>query len=345
MRRVQVIIARFNKMRHWLIGFFLAGTLSGVDGMTLIRFATLAPEGTAWMETMHAIDREVREETGGEVGFRFYPNMAMGDELDVLRKIRLGQLQGAGFTGFGLGEILPEIRVLELPYLFQNDAEVDCVRSALDTLFQRRLEEKGFILLGWADVGWIYFFSQKPVVTPSDLKGVKPWAWQGDPLAKVFFEELKKVPIFLPVTDVQLALQTGMVEAVYASPLACLALQWFLRLNYVSDVPFTNSLGVVLITKAVYDKLSPDHQAMLRRIAQRHLRSLVIKSREQNREAYQRLLKEGLVVAHSTPQQRAEMEAVGVKVHHRLSGVLYPPELLAQINAILRGYREKRPEN
>ncbi|MFN3820973.1 MAG: TRAP transporter substrate-binding protein DctP [bacterium] len=332
---------------HFINTLFMVFTLLvplSVYSKTLIRFATLAPEGTAWMETMHKMDEELRERTGGEIGFRFYPNMTMGDEKDVIRKIRLGQLQGAGFTGFGLGEILPEVRVLELPYLFRSDEEIEYVRKVLDSYFQKRFEEKGFILLGWADVGWIYFFSRQPVVRPADLKKIKPWAWQGDPLAEAFFIELGKPPVFLPVTDVHLALQTGMVEAVYASPLACLALQWFMRINYVSDVPFTNSLGAVLVSRQLYLDLSPQHQEALREIVHRHLIELLNTSRRQNEEAYLKLQKEGVKVAHSTFDQRAEMEAIGLKVHSRLAGQLYPEELLKQVKTILQDFREKKEQ-
>jgi len=182
--------------RHtfYLFAFYLLLFTSPAWSMTLIRLATIAPEGSTWMETMHAIDEELRERSGGELGFKFYPNMTMGDEKDVIRKMRLGQLNGAGFTGFGLGEILPELRILELPYLFRDDAEIDYVTSQLTDYFSRALAERGFILLGWADVGWIYFLSDKPVAEPADLKGLKVWMWEGDPLALAFFAELGQSP-------------------------------------------------------------------------------------------------------------------------------------------------------
>jgi len=309
--------------------------------MTLIRFATLAPEGTTWMDAMRSLDAELRERSGGEVGFKFYPNMAMGDEQDVIRKMRLGQLHGAGFTGFGLGEILPEIRILELPYLFQNEGEIDCVKTALDAEIRTSFAEKGFIFLGWADVGWIYFYAKQPVVTPRDLSGVKAWAWAGDPLAAAFFAELGRSPVTLSITDVIMALQTKMVDAVYASPLACLALQWFTKLDYVSDVPFTNSVGAVLLDKKIFDELSPTNQSLLLEIAQKQTRRLVERTREDNRLAYAQLLKEGLKPAPSSPEQRCEMQAIGYKIHSQLAGKLYPQTLLDKVNNVLEQYRTR----
>lgn len=307
----------------------------------LIRFATLAPEGTAWMNAMQAIDRDIRETSGGEVGLKFYPNMSMGDEKDVIRKMRLGQINGAGFTGFGLGEILPEIRILELPYLFSNEEEIDFTTSRLNDYFETKFAEKGYIMLGWADVGWVYFLSKKPVAEPKHLDGLKVWMWEGDPLAKVFFEELGEAPVPLSVTDVHMSLQTGLIDAVYCSPLAALVLQWFTKVNYISDIPFTNSIGAVLITQSAFESLTPQQQSLLTEISERHLHELLVKSRQDNHESYNLLLKEGLIKTPSTPKQRADMKQLGLRVHQRLAGDLYSRDLLDSLNSILSEYRSQ----
>jgi len=292
------------------------------------------------MVAMRQIDDEVRTATGGEVGFKFYPNMSMGDEKDVVRKIRFGQLNGGGFTGFGLGEILPEIRILEMPYLFENEVEIDCTFGLMEDYFRAGFESKGFILLGWADVGWIYFMAQQPVASPKDLEGAKVWMWEGDPLARTFYSELGKTPVSLSVTDVMMALQTGMVDAVYGSPLSTLVLQWFTRLKYISDIPFTNAVGAVLMDKATFDAFKPEHQKALLDISKKRLRELVLKSRADNRKAYQQLLKEGLQPVPSTEAQRAEMRMVGQKVEAKLTGELFSPDLLARLkNALSQAKR------
>ncbi len=306
-----------------------------IHAAKLIRFATLAPEGSAWMETMHKIDSEVRTATGGEVGFKFYPNMSMGDEKDVIRKIRLGQINGAGFTGFGLGEVLPEVRILELPYIFADDDQLDSTVSRMEGYFRRQFADKGFIFLGWADVGWIYFLASKPVASPRDLEGLKVWMWEGDPLARAFYAELGKTPVALSVTDVMLSLQTGIIDAVYASPLATLVLQWFTKVKYISDVPFTNAVGAVLIDKPTFDAFTPAQQTAILDVSKHRLRELVLQTREDNRAAYAQLLKEGLTQVVSTEAQRAEMRAIGQRVQEKLVGELYSRELLDQLRVSL----------
>lgn len=310
---------------------------------TLIRFATIAPEGSAWMETMHAIDKELSEQSGGEVSFKFYPNMSMGDEKDVIRKIRLGQLNGAGFTGNGLGEILPELRILELPYLFKNEAEIDYVVSELTPYFEQKLADRGFILLGWADIGWVYFLSNEPVVNPDDLKEQNVWSWAGDPLADAFFKELDNTPIPLSITDVHMSLQTGLINTVYCSPLAALVMQWFTKVKYISDIPFTNAIGAVLIDRKTFDKLESDQKAFLLKSSQKHMRELLLKSRKDNSEAYQYLTQEGLEVTISTDEQRKAMREVSIGVYNRLADDLYSRELLERLLSILAEYRSIKP--
>lgn len=293
------------------------------------------------MNAMHALDEELRQESGGDVGFKFYPNMSMGDEKDVLRKIRLGQINAAGFTGFGLGEITPQIRILELPYLFRSEAEIDYVTSVLADNFSKVLSDKDFILLGWADVGWIYFLSNEPVAEPKHLKDLKVWMWEGDPLARAFFEELNKKPIPLSIADVHLSLQTGLINAVYCSPLAALALQWFTKVKYISDIPFTNAVGAVLLDKKIFNKLSPNHQELLLKLSEKHLRALLVQSRKDNDTSFNELLLEGIKSIKSTPEQRQLMLDIGLRVQERLAGELYPRELLELLRAELRSYREK----
>jgi len=325
------LIPRIQSIFALPLACLLLATPIASEAAKTLRFATLAPEGSAWMEAMRAIDKEVREATGGEVIFKFYPNMSMGDEKDVVRKIRLGQVNGAGFTGFGLGEILPEVRILELPYLFENEAEIDRTLDLLDSHFREGFKSKGFILLGWAEVGWIYFMAQKPVAAPEHLDGLKVWMWEGDPLARAFYAELKKTPVSLPVTDVMLSLQTGMVDAVYGSPLATLVLQWFTKLKFISDVPFTNAMGAVVMDKPTFDALSPALQEAVATIFRKRLRELTAKTRADNREAYQQLQREGVKVVASTAAQREAMKAIGLRVQERLVGELYSRELLDQL--------------
>jgi len=305
-----------------------------------IKFATLAPEGSSWMKTMHALDKELREKTENRIGFKFYTGGVQGDEKEVLRKMRIGQLHAGGFTGFGLGAIAPEVRVLELPFLFENHAEIDYVRTKMDSIFAGFFEDKDFVLLGWADVGFIYVFSNTPVRSPSDLQSVKMWIWSGDPLAELFFKAFDISPIPLSAPDVLTSLQTGIVDAVYSSPLACVALQWFTRVKYMTDVPITHGIGAVLISKRTLDKASAADILILKELSRRYLNALNEKTRTQNIEAVESMKKEGVEVLEVDEGVRGEFFTTGRGAWKDGIGELYSRELLDQVLANLRDYRE-----
>ncbi|NIO00659.1 MAG: ABC transporter substrate-binding protein [Candidatus Latescibacteria bacterium] len=291
------------------------------------------------MKTMRSLDDELREKTKNRLGFKFYTGGVQGDEKDVLRKMRNGQLHAGGFTGFGLGAIVPGVRVLELPFLFEAQDEVEFVRSRMDSLFNSLFEEKGFLFLGWADVGFIYMFSNSPVQSPEDLKRAKMWIWSGDPLAELFFKAFQISPIPLSAPDVLTSLQTGIVNAVYSSPLACVALQWFTRVKFMSDVPITHALGAVLVTKQALKKVSDEDIQVLREIFGRYLHSLNEKTRVQNDEAVESMKKEGIEIVAVEEQARRSFFSTGKGAWDDGVGKLYSQELLDQVTEIVRHYR------
>jgi TRAP-type C4-dicarboxylate transport system substrate-binding protein len=307
----------------------------------LIKFATLAPEGSTWMKVMRDFARSVKEKTGGQVRFRIYPGGVQGDEKDVVRKIRIGQLHSAGFTGVGLGEILPEVRILELPFLFLKEGEVDFAHEKIDPRLIKDFDKKGYVLLGWAEVGLVHLFSKRPIKNKADLKSAKLWAWDGDPLAKAYFEALDLSPISLSVTDVLTSLQTGLIDTVYASPLGAIALQWFTKVKYMTRLPVSNATGAVLVSKRIFNRLSPEQQSVLKAEGKRHFGRLIRLSREENRQAIQEIQKEGVeLLPMPSPKDLQDFLDVGRSTWNRLSGKLFPPDLLAEVLSALSEYRK-----
>jgi TRAP-type C4-dicarboxylate transport system substrate-binding protein len=306
---------------------------------TEIKLATLAPDGSTWMKTMRAIDAEVRERTGNRVGFKFYPGGVQGDEKDVLRKMRNGQVHGAAFTGFGLGAIVPEVRVLELPFMFETHDEIDHVRAETSAFYEKAFEEKGYALLGWTDVGFVYMFTQSPVATPDDMLPCKWWIWSGDQLAEVFYKAFNITPIPLAAPDVLTSLQTGVVDAVYSSPLACVALQWFMRVKYMSDMPVAHGVSAVVVSEKALAGVSAADRAALIEAMRAHLADLTQKTRVQNREAVDEIRKEGVQVVHVDDAVERDFIQRGRATWADGVGVLFPRELLDRVTGILAAYR------
>jgi TRAP-type C4-dicarboxylate transport system substrate-binding protein len=308
-----------------------------------IKFATLAPEGSTWMKAMRAIDDDLRMRTENRVGFKFYSGGVQGDEKEVLRKIRNGQLHSGGFTGFGLGAVVPAVRVQELPFMLHNLEELDYLREQTDDYFYKLFDEKGYILLGWTDVGFIYLMSKRPIRTPQDMDTARMWVWSGDPLAELFFRAFDLAPIPLSAPDVLTSLQTGIIDAVYGSPLAVIALQWFTRIDFMTDVPITHGLGAVLVSKKVLRKVSAEDIQILRDVAAPHLRALTIKTRSQNIEAIDEMKKEGVEIVTVENSVRDEFFRRGRGAWKDGVDSLYPQELLDRVIAILDEYRQSHP--
>jgi len=302
----------------------------------MIKFATVAPEGSTWIKRMRDVDEVLRKKSDGRLGLRIYPGGIAGDEIDVLKKIRIGQIQCAAFSGVGFGKILPMVRVLDLPFLFRNDEETDRVHKELQQFFAEQFKKKGFELLSWGEVGNVHIFSKKPVRTVGDFAGLKVWAWSGDPIAKETFAAMGVNPIPLAITDVTTGLNTGMIDTVYAPPIGALALQWQANLHYMTALPFVHSTGAILISLKYYRKLPEELAKLLKSTMAEAMDKMTTELRTQSMEAVEIIKKSGLEII-PIPEGEAlkEFYDVNGKVARNLTGESYPKELLEKVYLIL----------
>jgi len=318
----------------------LCGMLSA---QTIIKFATVAPEGSTWMNVMTDFSKAVDAQTQGKVKFKLYPGGTAGDEPVVLRKIRIGQYHSAGFTGVALGEILPEVRILDSPFLFRSHEEIDFISNKLFDHFSTMFEENGFVLLGWAEVGFVYVFTNKPVYSVQDMGGVKMWMWEGDPIAEATFKSINVSPIPLSLTDVMTSLQTNLINGVYISPLACIALQWHTKVKYMLDLPLANSNGAVLLVKSQFEKLDAQQQQILKDISKEYFGKLTKLIREDNIKALDIIRKEGIQLTQVKDKSEIEKYYQAGKVARRmLIGKLYDENFLNQVESDLEQFRQQK---
>jgi TRAP-type C4-dicarboxylate transport system substrate-binding protein len=288
------------------------------------------------MKYMRALDKRILEKTGDRLGFRFFPGGVAGDELDVLRRIRVGQIHCAAFSGVGFGQILPAVRVLDLPFLFRSHKEIDKVHGALRPFFSEQFRKKGFELLGWAEIGNVHLFSKHAIQTIADLSQRKVWTWSGDPIAKEAFVAMDVNPIPLAVTDVTTALNTGMIDTVYSPPLGALALQWYVPLEHMTALPFVHSTGAVLISSRFIKKLPRDLTKILKDEFEKTLQQLTVALREQTAESVKLMQQQGLMV---TPSPSGEPLNAFYRIHgkvaSKMEGKMFSSDLLQRVYGIL----------
>ncbi len=333
---------RINRLLLFAAAFVFMMTTAFSQQYT-IKFATVAPEGTTWMNVMREYDKAIRAESGGRMGFKIYAGMSQGDEKDYLRKIKLGQLHSAGVSGNGLTAVAKKVRVLDSPFLFKSYAEVDAVYRAFDRELDRAIEENGFVNLGWAEVGFVYVFSKSPVRTPEEMKGIKMWMWEGDPIAEAAFKAIDIHPIPLALTDVLTSLQTGLINAVYSPPLAAIGFQWFSHVKYMLNVPIADAAGAIVLSKKKYDELPPDLQQVLLRNGKKYMEKLTALSRKDNESSITTLGKNGITVAEPGSKQTFDSyDEIGKKARRMLVGKLFPEELLDRVEKVVYDLRESR---
>lgn len=303
---------------------------------TELKIATLAPQGTTLYNSLKNTGDEIAAKTGGKVTVKLFGGGVEGDEKDVVRKMRMHQLSGAALTGMGMSLIDPEIRVLELPFLFKDDTQVDKVYSAMKDYFTKAYDQRGYVLLGWAEMGFVKIFSNKPIARKADLKGMKMWMWEGDDLAKLMYEAMGVTPVPLSVTDVLTSLQTNLIDGVYNTELGAIAFQWQTKVTSLTDLNLVNGTGAILITKDDWNKLDAGQKTIVQQIVEDTSRKLVLQTRSENLTSKQMLSQNGVKIVTPDPKDVAELQTIGLDVRQKLVGKLYSQQLLDQVLALLK---------
>ncbi|MBI5622907.1 MAG: TRAP transporter substrate-binding protein DctP [Elusimicrobia bacterium] len=326
------------------VATLLALAAGPASAQKVIKFATLAPEGSTWMKVLSELNAELQTASGGKLKFKIYAGGVSGDEKDVVKKMRIGQLHAAGFTGVGIGEIAPRLRILDAPWLFNSAAEVDAVHQKFDKELIGALSDAGYVLLGWTDLGSVLVFSKTPFKGPEDMKKAKMWVWEGDPIAEAAYKAIGVSPVPLSIVDVLASLQTGLIDAVYGPPMGVIALQWHSRTKHIYSVPMAEASGAVLLSKKFYDTLAPEEQKVLTEVSAKHLKRLLELTRKENGQALDTLVKkQGLVLSEKPTAQTLELyRKLGAQARKELAGRLYPVDLLTRIEKFLEEYRAKK---
>ena len=322
-----------------LVAVIVALAPAAAATQQVVKIATLAPEGSTWMTVLRAYGAAVEEASGERLQFRIFPGGVSGSEADMLRKLRFGQLDAVALTGAGLGLVVPEERVLDGALLFRNDAEIDAVYRQFTPELERMFEERGYVVLGWAEVGPIYLFSTTPVASVQELRRLRWWMLEDDPLAAAIFGAFGADPVPLHVADVLTALQTGVIDGVYSSPLALLALQWFSRVDYRLDLPLGHASGALLMNRRTFSRLAPDLREILVDNGRRFMAELQQRSRADNEAALAALARRGVRPVAPGPGAADLLRAQGAVARRALAPELYPEALLDRVEAALAAHR------
>lgn len=304
-----------------------------------LKLATLAPENSSLTQIFNEMNEEVIRTTGGKVGFKMYAGSVMGDEEDVLRKLRANVLQGAAFTSTALTDINPDLRPFLIPFIFNNTQEVDFVLGKLDQKLKGTFEEKGYVVLGWPELGFIYFLSTTPVAGIEDLKGKRVWAKANAPMSQALIDRVGVATVAVSVPDVLMGLQTNLVDVVYNSPYYALATQWSSQVKYLTDLPLTYIGGALLIDKKAFGRIPQSMQEKVREVCARHVRRIVERTRKDNAEAMDLILKRGVKKVTPSPEQTQAFKNLSDAAMKDIDPKLLPLQTTNEVRRLLEEYR------
>ena len=304
-----------------------------------IKLGTLAPEGSIWHEIIRDMAEAWKAAPGADIEVRIYPGGVAGDEADMIRKMRIGQLHAAALTGAGLATIAPEILALQMPMMFRSDAELDYVRQRIGPQLAAILEANGFKLLSWGDAGWVHFFAQRPVVYPDDLKPQKLFTWAGDSATLEAWQRAGFRPVPLAATDIHTALQSGLINAIPTTPIAALSFQWFGLAKHMTNLKWAPLVGAIVISTRTWrdlpDAAKPDLLRAARKVGER-LKRVVPKLGD---EAVEVMKKHGLVVHQVPDDAAAAWERVARASYASVEDVVVPAAMVAKVTRLRNAYR------
>ena len=317
----------------------LTSTESSARAKYLFKIGSLAPDGSVWVEQFKAFSDDVSKQTNGEVAFRMYGGGIMGDDQAMYRKMRVGQLHGGGLTMSGISNIVPDFRVIGIPFLFESYDEIDYVIANMTPIFAEKFAEKGMKFLSFTEVGFIYPMSNVPFKTMDDLRNTKNWCPTGDPLSSSFMESLGATPIQLSLPDVLSSLQTGLIDTVYNSLYGSIVLQWFTSVQYVSTLPYGYAYGAIILDGKAFNKLPQEYQQIVMATADKYFPSLNQDTRKNNIASRAVLEEKGLEFVSPMPETVAELKATQKTLVLDVKGKLFSEEIYNKVSELLQKYR------
>jgi TRAP-type C4-dicarboxylate transport system substrate-binding protein len=307
-----------------------------------IKIATKTPENFRSARLVKQMTQAIEEKTDGNVRFKIYYGGVKGSGGDLLLKMKSGEIQGGEFTAGEASSVLNDLQILNIPLLFKNYEEVDYVLDKIGPYFRKELGKRGYVVLGWLEVGFGYIMSTDPIAGLADLQGKKVWIPQGDPIGQAAFEAMGVSPIPMTISDVMVALQTGQINTVTNSFVGAIALQWYTRIKYITDIPLLYIYGLLMITKDAYDTIPVEYRETVNQIVDKTFEELKTDVRKNNLESRETLIKEGIQFVPVSAAQRQELEEVMTGVNKELAGKEFKGEALQHMQEVLEEYRDSK---
>ncbi len=329
--------------RIWMTAAIVTflGTAFSAEARVTIRLGTVAPKGSSWELLLRRMGEDWGKSTGGDIRLRIYPGGTVGDEGEMIRKMRIGQLQAAAISNAGLAEIDRRAYGLMLPMMFDSYDEWDHVRQEINPILEANLKEKGFIVLAWTDLGWVYFFTKEPMRTPADLAGMKLAASHSETETIDIFKWAGFNPVPISFVDMMTGFQTGLIDSTYAPVILAEGSQFYRQVSNMTDLKWAPLQGAVVMHEKGWNQLSPGQQKEMLRITRQVGEELRLSNREQEQRSLDAMTKRGLEIVKISDAVLSQWRETVEKAYPRVRENLVTPEIFDRVLRLRNEFRAR----
>ena len=334
-----------TSLLDWILvgGLMLATTTAGEvrAAKHVIKLTTLAPKGSSYHRALQRMGETWRQASGGAVDLIVYAGGIQGGEAAMVERMWINQAQAGLLTAVGLEEIEPAVSGLQnMPMMFRTLDEVDYIGEQLQPRLEKRMLDKGFVVLAWVDTGWVRFFSRSPVVHVADLKKLKLFTWAGDTKTSDVMTRAGLKPVPLETADILTGLQTGLIDAVPLPPFYALASQVYRPAPHMLDLNWAPLVGALVITKRAWERIPAELRPALLEAARRAGAEIKAAGRGEGAEAVTTMKEKwGLTVHAITPEIEAEWRETAEAAYPSIRGQIVPADIFDEVRRLLEAYR------
>jgi TRAP-type transport system periplasmic protein len=341
----RVVIGTWSLVFLWSLGVGLWScftTSASAAAPVKIRLATLAPKDTSLHKSLQQMGDAWKKGTGDQVQLTIYTDGTMGGEADMVRRMRVGQIQAAMLTVPGLSQIEDSVRGLQLmPMMFRSLDEFEYVFDKVRPGLEQKFRDKGFEVLFWGDLGWVRFFSKQPGRRIDDFRKMKVFVWSGDPRSADVMRAMRVNPVAAEQTDVLPGLQTGLFDMVPSVPIYALAGQFYGPAPHMLELNWVPLVGATIVTKKTWDATPADKRTALLQAAAIAGKQIRDQGRKESDEAVAAMVKRGLKVTKPTPDDIADWVKFMDEAYPKVRGNMVPAEMFDQVVTLVKEYRAK----
>lgn len=320
-------------------GLLLAQSAVAADTKR-IRIATIAPKGTTYDKVLRRLASEWTKMAKGSVKVSVYSGGSQGGESAIVDSMRIDHLQAGLLTAVGLSKITPEVQGMQaIPMMFRSLEEVQHVNEKLQPKIERMLADKGFVVLFWADTGWVHFFTTKPAKTPDDVRNLKIFSWAGDTKTETIYRKSGFQPVPMETAEILAGLKTGRIDAAPMPPFAAMAGQINTSADHMLQLKWAPLVGAFAVNKKSWDALPEELRARYRTSARGAGKVIQKFGRKESEGSVVAMKSRGLKVQAVDAALEEEWRKAAREAWPIIRGDLVPAAIFDEVEKVLADFR------